>query len=268
MKTRSSFVSNSSSSSFILSDDPAMKPVTVDVIREFILQSIPNYRKLCRQFTNLENVFDAEAHDPYPLFCVFDLKDPIQRKEAIVTLEDCLSGWNNLTSLMDSDGTVKRNSSARCNSDTFDSIEEECENYIDPDGYSPGYKCYSYSEFIKHKDDGMTKIESTDPNDTRPIPEFLLDRLNSYKSQLKVCDAFETMLAPNASIVIHFDENTIWNIKSLTVENPEEYDTKAYTCDRFCEVFANWLIANLKVTPDFHWRTIRNSIIHFNLHEG
>ena len=90
MKTRYSFVSNSSSSSFLLKESKATKNRTSKDWNEMIVSLFKNYENRLEDCLSLAKELRLEK-DNHPLFCAFDMKT--DRAEAESYMKGILEGW-------------------------------------------------------------------------------------------------------------------------------------------------------------------------------
>lgn len=123
MKIRNNYVSNSSSSSFIIKKSDVFN-VTSNDIKDFIFANLkPSFNKLLKDNIDFaKKYFHEEFTDIHPIFCVFDLTNKLQKTEAIIELKDYLDGWNIAHSYKKKDGTIAFNKSLKGNCTNYDAL--------------------------------------------------------------------------------------------------------------------------------------------------
>ena len=118
MKIRSGYVSNSSSSSFILKETPAIAGLNSQDWNTMIAELCPDYEKRVESSRKMaeENGWEVDEH---PVFSAFDLKTekPAAEKE----LKSLLEGWH-ATGCRKKYGVV-----VECKSSPYDEFVESCE---------------------------------------------------------------------------------------------------------------------------------------------
>ncbi len=268
MKTRSSYVSNSSSSSFILKESKATRHLTGKDWNEMIISLLPNYRKRCKESIDAEREYGLE-HDDYPVFCAFDMKK--DRDEATRYLKDILEGWTASNCII-KDGKLKQRKGDvgyawhKFLQKVGMMVEDEM---VDERGYAYAdawVHCHDREDIRGWEQ--VVDVQTTDGSFRRlKVDEKYLKMLEDKWDEMGICDNYQVLQSAKARFAVHFDENEYCCIKGVTDDNGD-WETESFTYGRLCEVFAKWLVAHGKVPSDFSWHTLVNDTLTVNMHEG
>ena len=261
MKSRFGYVSNSSSSSFVLDD---RCPFTAADIGEFVMSSIIGYDDKIKDLVESRDTYEPGVLDEndwtHCIFCVFDLKDKYQLMEAKLTLADYLKGWKDGVAIRCDDGsmmTLGRWMSQAMESG-LDAGREGC-SFNGLDDFEMVQMCKDIRIWLEKK--GKTDMSVED------VLGYAASFLKEMKKRHRHCDNYRAMLAKNAAVVVHFDENEIWSISGIT-KTGDEYETGDYTYQRFCELFVRWMQERGRLSNEYTWSDMVDSTIARNMHEG
>ena len=268
MKTRSNYVSNSSSSSFILKESKATRNLTGNDWNEMIVDLFQNYGERLRECEENEEKYGFR-HDPHPIFCAFDMKT--DRKEAESYLKDVLDGWT-ATNCHMKDGILVE--TKRSWDDAWrryvmkigKRIEDEAVQETGGKWADAYLWCMNRDEIrnLRHsvrvlmKDGSVLSME---------VPEKYLNMLEDKWDEMGICDNYDILKNKKARFAVHFDENEYYDMNGVS-EDGGMWETESYTYERVCEVFAKWLVEHGRVQAGFTWRDLVKDTLTVNMHEG
>lgn len=256
MKTRQSYVSNSSSSSFILLNVPCISSMTAVDWTDMIKSLIPDYEKV-----------EKECHGQP--FCVYDLST--EREEATTKFGGFLSGWLADCALIDGKLKIRHN---RCNASRWRSF---C-NYVEAliiaelsgkygDDVSVWLCADSFAEIRNIRCVNFTYNDNGKMSAPQSFSEKYLKMLEDKWIELGMCDNYQVLVHPSSRIAVHFDDNAYCYLKDIG-DNAKGMKTESYTYERVCEVFAKWLVKNGKAPKGFKWKDLYDATLTYNMHEG
>lgn len=266
MKTRRGYVSNSSSSSFILEEIPAIAWMTTDDWNGMLRDLYEHYDEAVERHRRfLED--EGYAPDPYDFFCAFDMKT--DGKLADEVLGDQLDGWMAYGSCIHDGILEKRDVSVEWEEFT-DEVEEQVK-----DEFSNEHDICGCSSLESQSRKGIRSpynfvyaIEDGKEKDM-PVPEKYLAMLEKKWDELGCCTNRDVMLSDKARFVVHFDENEYCSLKGMDEEEGKgNWETESFTYDRLCEIVAGWLVSHGKAPAGFTWHDLRNATLTVNMHEG
>ena len=215
MKVRSSFVSNSSSSSFIIAKTEIFKHFKIDksVLKEAI-----------------DDLFMPDKNVNY-----FIYEMPNERAQAMRKFGNLLQQWNQC---LIGDNDIW--SPEKENIEAFDKLLW-CLRKIDPSWY-----------FLTGDDEDLEYSKS--PDYVKAIVSTARKNLRIRKADEVLLDdstQFFIHFSENDIQLIHgIDEDGKKDIDgNLSMNNEAKYDTYAYSSDRFIEVLFNWLVDHKKIDP-------------------
>lgn len=279
MKIRTDYVSNSSSSSFIIGNS--------DFIEHF------NIKK-----NDIVDAFKAMMPKENFKHCsIYDMtnKKDIKRLDNL----DILKGFTcNLSYVEYKTGNLVRwnrnyeqwEKFVESFSDAFDLIIHGAHDVDETKIRVPKYDKKGIFQYCEHK----------------PAPKWMIDVIRKMKERLGVLSNWEVAHRPESKFVVHFDENEICDIdgfctygkhedletpfgthKGLTKYQKEInkeiknsiYETDSHSMHRICELLANYWIKNGRINPDDDFfkdsentnsplSDFYESIISYCLHEG
>lgn len=270
MKTRNNYVSNSSSSSFILMDTDAVSQLSSKDLREALQSLYKNYAKIVAEHREymLKNGYEDDTEFP---FCVFDMRT--EREEAVAMLKDILEGWT-ASNCFIKDGVLQP---------TKEFVEEQFEdfmrrleqrverNYLRHKGI-----CNAYAHFYVHDRDDITDGDATKvyvyyddgTSSVMPLDKKYADQLLAKWDSMGLCTNADVLENEKARFAFHFDENEYCMLKGMQDEDTKKWETEFYTYGRLCEVLAKWLVAHGKVKDGFTWHDLVDATLTVNMHEG
>lgn len=266
MKTRFNYVSNSSSSSFILMETPAIAGLTGKDWNEMIVSLYEDYGKRMEECRKFEKEWGAES-SKYPIFCAFDMMT--DRDEAERELMTLLDGWKSLFSVMHNGILEKRDTDAEEEWDDFcGKVEREIEREHEKDcDYVTAYINPARRRDIRDEDYCEVTIERNGKLERKPLDEKWMKLLEEKWDEIGICTNADVLKSDLARFVVHFDENEFCNLKGV-LDRTGEWETEDCTYMRLCEVFGKWLVEHGRVPKDFNWRVLFDSTLTMNMHEG
>lgn len=280
MKIRNDYVSNSSSSSFILAVHEAFEFFKVS--RQDILDALIDgfggkeaYDKYVEKM-----VLDRKSHPelyseeeeemmkrPVGPFYVYDLSDKEDRKRAIEDWGGLLAQWQstNCRYINDEKQKKKRSADSReitIDPDTIDNYDKVLEGMA---------RIYGISEWELR--DGVA--ERCDPNVVpsrlkpvtrfvhdrkkdpktgmyghyEPVDQSLVDALVKIRRECGVMTNLDVLKSKPARFFVHCDDNEL-SYGAVAEEDESKWDTKPYTYDRVCEVLFKYLVKTGRLNPD------------------
>ena len=267
MKTREGYVSNSSSSSFILKATKAIERLTASDWNEMILDLFEDYDKKVEECRRMEKEYNLEK-DRHPVFCAFDTKT--DRGEAEEYLKDILEGWTASNCVIKEGKLLERKRSVEgtwekvCKK-VSDLVESEM---VDERGYDfadAWIHCHNKNDIQRGFD---VDVQDSNGNFQRlKIDEKYLKILEDKWNELGICDNYDVLKNKKARFAIHFDENEYCSIKGIASEG-KRWETESFSYGRLCEIFGRWLVKHKKVPKDFDWRELIDATLTVNMHEG
>lgn len=267
MRIRAGYVSNSSSSSFILMASASIAGLTSDDWKEMLKDLYRNYESRVKEHEKFlrENDFDDDGYFP---FCVFDLNT--ERDEATKTLLDVLEGWKSSHSVIHN-GVLEASKTDVLFEwrDYCESIENEIEDELS-DKYDYIHVNINPSDRDSIRNSKYScSIDAWNKKKHYKIQvrEKYLKALENKWDELGICDNADVMKNAKSRFVVHFDENEYCFIDGIDDEGAG-WNTEAYSYGRLCEIFARWLVEHKKVPSDFDWHELVDDTLTVNMHEG
>ena len=283
MKIRNYYVSNSSRSSFIIRDDPALEKVSSGDLRRMFREIYPSFDAECLARAEIlrQNNMNPEK---YPIGCVFDMKDKGDRDEAEKTLGDLLDGWVCNETVVAPDGSLlgapERGSDhaarpglakypARNWREVCSGVSARAKALL---GYELSYSMLPLQYIEKHREKGLScydprKKTPSERYKVAPIPENLMEILRKKWKKLGLCTNGEIMRRPEARFVFHFEDNDVWDVFGA-IDGGPGWETGDWSYNRICEVMARYLVKNKLVPETFTWKDLMRLTLACNMHEG
>lgn len=254
MKVRSDFVSNSSSSSFILGNDDIFDHfhITKQDILDALIDAYgkENYEKAVEWYRK-----SAEKHPQYYSenikynqfgpFWVYDLADPKDREIAIEMWGDTLKGWDATNCYLGSDGIVSMGNSATHNYNSV--IDGLCEVY--------GLYSSDIQGFFEEGTEPKRFVRSNEKDPEtgnyghyEPLPPYVLELLRHIRKDCGYMDNLDALKCECARFFVHADDNELW--VSDSSDDDESWESETYTYNRICEIVYRYLVKTGRINPD------------------
>lgn len=305
MKTRISFVSNSSSSSFVVVE-------TEEKGNPFSGLTAQDWRDAIKAL-----YVPYDENDPSAEECteVRDLSDDEERRKAICDFGKIMECWFANWSMKDKDGKVIRNPRATAKAinaweDYIDCISygrhswrngsrtvnndlgDLWNRHIGKHGYQDedGYRFTlvgSLPVLSSSLEDALCKYdENLNRSVYKRLPEELEHDLVEKWNSLGICTQRDMLEWKGSKTFVHFDENDIWRLKGVIdkysafdeksgkyhlVEPPNDgvkWQSEEWTFDRVLEVFAKWFRENGCARKNANWKQLKKLIGGISIHEG
>jgi hypothetical protein len=288
MKIRTDFVSNSSSSSFIIAGDETSIFVKYNLTKQDFIDAIED--------------LSGTKIDKDEYFCkIYD--KTISEDLAIINSEwsDYLKYWTTpfLKKVYDKDGNGDIEFFPA--SDLFD---EKTGEYVRPTYYSAGWHNKQWGEFYQQ----MKEIYNFLPYDWDPSVETYstYDRTNDKFYDDKIDEGiYQTLLAAYkhygimnhhealncdfSRMIIHFGDNEVYSLKGMNEAGKYEelydedsewdkqhndevknsiWETESESLPRLCEILVKWFKEHGKIPETVTWHEMIDLIIGYCFHEG
>ena len=232
MKIRNDFVSNSSSSSFIVSTSKLFDvfKVTKEMIVESIFDIMGGQDGYNKRMDELEKYKVDAAYikrmretDPHTLYEVYDMFDKNDRKKC---LEDHKYLFQDFIAL-----NCGCYNDYRSFCDTLENIYNINIDKANPDN----------TAIYRFDDDKYIKLKKLYPE--------VLSVVNTAKSRFGVKTMYEWAKCPDCRFVIHFDENELWHVKGMYSKS-KSYLYEECSGERFIEILVKHLVKKYHLKLD------------------
>jgi len=270
MKTRNSYVSNSSSSSFVVIQTPEKNPFSRLTAQDWLDAIDALYMPYNEDPPMSEDFRYAE---------VLDLR--ADRKAALAKFGNDMRCWFAGLSVW-RDGEVVRDPAA--GHSAISRWEEyinflSCgkkkhgawgEGYRDADGYAFCHAGWPLDE-EETINKGLSKYMDGEVL-YRPLPDALASEVREKWRSCGACTQLDVMKSESAAVFVHFAENDIWRLKGAMDDGKglgkDVWKTPEWTFSRVMEVFARWFRENGRVRKNASWKSLYRIVGGLSLHEG
>ena len=277
MKIRSDYVSNSSSSSFVIANCELIDHF--NITKQDILDAlIDTYGRKDYERNAKQREEYAKKHPEYHTkelkyghfgpFWVYDMEDKADRKEAIDLWGNLLKGWdaNNCKKITDEDseaGKGKVASGSECS--IYRGIMDKLY-----DVYGISFwdiREYAVNPIKKNMPKRFVRSDKKDPKTGCyghyvPVEKEILDFALKLRKDMGIMTNLDVIKSTVAKFFVHADDNELcgkalsesgngeknWDEeKKDWVECSSKWETKSYTFDRLCEIVLDWLVKKGRV---------------------
>jgi len=271
MKIRSDYVSNSSSSSFVIANCELIDHF--NITKQDILDALidtygrDDYKRNVKQREKY-----AKEHPEYHKkelkyghfgpFWVYDMEDKADRKEAIDLWGNLLKGWdaNNCRKITDEDSEADKGKIA--SGSEYSTYREIMDKLYDVYGISFwDIREYAVNPIKKNMPTRFVRSDKKDPKTGCyghyvPVEKEILDFALKLRKDMGIMTNLEVIKSKVAKFFVHADDNELCGEKLSENGNGEEHwdaekkdyvpgtgkwETKSYTFDRLCEIILEYL---------------------------
>lgn len=253
MKIRNDFVSNSSSSSFIIGDSTWIQNLNIN--KELMTDVL------------------TEMYGSPNVFEIYDLSDTKDRDLCVKEWSSSMSQWYSEYVKKDKRGVV-----AYTDEDPRIPFEKMMIQF-DNMGMLHYFGIYCKDD-IPH-----LGIYNRETQKHENIPQHLIDTINQAWDKCGIVNVDECLKLPFSKFFIHFGDNDLWccsalqemseserkHLSDTNCEVSNKWTTESYSIDRFYEVLIDTLAKRIDISASDKSRILKTFIgntIAFNAHEG
>lgn len=280
MKVRSDFVSNSSSSSFIIADDKNA------FVRKFKLTKQDFVDAIIDLMGGKDKYKKHVAEHKYKgqdgsWFHVYDKKISADKKILTSKSVNYLKEWQNCIFAFD----WKKNELFRddgWNRSKYNHVYEALRDVYD---LPWNYDMYAKTNWI-HKYDSKTKKSTK-----KKVPAYVDKVVRDLYRYYGVLTNYDVLMMKFSRFLFQFGDNDVYRLKDMQVPGKYAepyttgteyakkynnviktsiYETNSHSIQRVCEVLFNWFKTNNKLPglKDETWKDLYNDVVAVTMHEG
>lgn len=277
MKIRSDYVSNSSSSSFVIANCELIDHF--NITKQDILDAlIDTYGRDDYERNAKQREEYAKKHPEYHKkelkyghfgpFWVYDMEDKADRKEAIDLWGNLLKGWdaNNCKKITDEGSEADKGRVA--SGSEYSTYREILDKLNDVYGISFwDIREYAVNPIKKNFPTRFVRSDKKDPKTGCyghyvPVEKEILDFALKLRKDMGIMTNLDVIKSKVAKFFVHADDNELcgdalsedgngeehWDAeKKNWVKSSSKWESKSYTFDRLCEIVLEWLVKNGRV---------------------
>ena len=269
MKIRSDYVSNSSSSSFVLANHELFEHFKItkqDILNALIdlygkedyEKTVERIKKNRKEHPDWYDKDELESKDIGP-FYIYDLSIKKEREEAIRRWGNLLDGWDSSNcSIITREG--EDNGRVASGSENVQKYRTILENI--GDFYDISY--WDLREHTIHPEEPLTRFVRTEKKDPKtgrygydqPVEKEIVDFVDKLRKDMGIMTNLDVIKSQVARFFVHADDNELcgekfgeygtederWDDeKKDWVKGSAKWETKNYTFDRLCEILLEYL---------------------------
>lgn len=253
MKIRNDYVSNSSSSSFIIGENEIFNNFNItkqDILDALIdAYGVANYEQAvekCKKTCDEHSDYYAKniKYKDYGPIYIYDLADENERNQAIDMWGNLLDDWTSTNTHFGKDDQVY------LGADGVRKFEDIVANIAELYGTSG----WDIMEYIRGQTNDLPKkfIRSEEKDPTtgmyghyEPLDAHVIETIKDMKDKVGYMTNLDVLKCDLARFFVHADDNEL-----PCYVDDNEYSSESYTYDRVCEIIYNYLVKKGKIKPD------------------